>query len=125
MLQRHILPASASGATNNLSVESSFDFCVLVLDHPHNELEQMGLKWLQCGNGDYLNCNPDSPDVVSIFGYPGKEARENGITPLRISYGKEMPPPGLRRCPLFYDNRGGSRSEKMNTLLLFLGMGIS
>ena len=37
----------------------------------------------------------------------------------------EMPPPGLRRCPLFYDNRGGSRSEKMNTLLLFLGMGIS
>ena len=66
------------------------------------KLEKMGLAWLQCGNGEYLNHKPG--DVVSIYGYPGKEATKNGRRLLRPSCGKEMPPPGGASGFLFYDN---------------------
>ena len=104
MGKRRILPASTSGPTQDLSVDPKLDFCVLVLDDPdaEKELENLGLTWLQCASGVYLNYNPG--DVVSIFGYPGNEATENGRRPLRMSYGKEMPPPEGASDFLFYDN---------------------
>ena len=100
MGKRCILPAG----TTEAPVNSMLDFCALVLDNPDAEkkLEKMGLTWFQCGNGDYLNYIPG--DVVSIYGYPGNEAFENGKRPLRMSYGKEMPPPGGAQGFLFYDN---------------------
>ena len=102
--KRHILPA---GTTERC--DADLDFCVLVLDNADTEakLKQLGLSWLQLGNGEYLDYKPG--DVVSIFGYPGKEAREDGKRPLRMSYGKEMPPPEDSDSDsdsdfLYYDN---------------------
>jgi len=98
--KRLILPAGNTEAP----VHPMLDFCILVLDNPDAEkkLEKMGLSWFQCGYGEYLNYKPDN--VVSIYGYPGNGATDNGKRLLRAACGKEKPPPGGASGFLFYNN---------------------
>ena len=91
------------------------DYCALLLDHAdiENELLQMGLDYLQCGQHDYLESAKGG--LVVLFGHPAEGAEEeNGRRPLRVSFGVENDPNCIKKHFqgretyadnfLFYDN---------------------
>ena len=101
--------------TAQLDEERSEDYCALLLDHEHvkNELLQIGLDYLQCGQHDYLDC--EQGGIVVLFGHPADGAEEeNGHRPLRMSFGVESDPDHVKKNFqgketyadnfLFYDN---------------------
>ena len=66
------------------------DYAFLLLSTTEAQLRGMGLSYLECGTGDYLNYREG--ELVSIFGHPGGNAREGpekSLRPLRMSFGKE------------------------------------
>merc|ERR1712004_350680 len=63
------------GTAPTEGVHESWDFGVLVLESAtESELLALELKWLECGEGDYLNAKKG--ESVSIIGHPGLGARE-------------------------------------------------
>ena len=66
------------------------DYAFLLLSTTEVQLRAMGLSYLECATGDYLNYREG--EVVSIFGHPGGNAREGperSLRPLRMSFGRE------------------------------------
>ena len=109
--QRLIIPKTKGAET----VHRDWDFCVLVLDDADTEvkLKDMGLDWLTCGEGGYLDFKKGN--LVSIVGHPGDFAREGALKerrPLRMSVGKERKKKKGPSAPdlLYYDydTLGGS-----------------
>ena len=88
--ERLIIPGTAPAE----KVHRDWDFGVLVLENATgSKLQEMELKWLECGEGDYLNAKQDG--MVTIIGHPGGKAREGEKKekrPLRLSFGKEIKP---------------------------------
>ena len=87
-------------------IDRDMDFCVLTLHRADNEQELMGmgLSWLECGDGDYLD--PRKGEVVSIYGHP--EIQEEPTRPLRLSYGKEKESSTADSLIFDYDSLEGS-----------------
>ena len=74
--------------TNTL--EKLEDFFVGELNHSdvEGELKRLGLEYLPCGEGQYLDNLRGG--LVSSFGYPGEQAEEEGKRPLRFTFGYEL-----------------------------------